>query len=227
MIRIAVVSCVWQRPERLAHTLHQLSGQTDTDFDLLLINNNADLQQHAHAVTAKYEVAQRMWIENNAANRGPYARIEVMHEFHRDYDAFLTLDDDADIDADWIATWRQLFRPTALQGWMGFHFVGGDYWRRETAEPGEACSYLWGSNLCVPAAAVAHSNVLDMPKDYRLFADDLWLCYFAQHEREMHLQRAARAIPIEIQVDGKDTYTRHMREKARFLRELRKRGWQA
>ena len=40
MNKIAIISCVWQRPKELEHTLKLLSIQDDLNFDLHLICNN-------------------------------------------------------------------------------------------------------------------------------------------------------------------------------------------
>ena len=78
----------------------------------------------------------------------------------------------------------------------------------------------------IPRAAVANPHVLDMPKQHRLYADDLWLCYHANHGEGLALRRAKLPIPITIDVDGKDTYAHHHQDKIGFLNDLRGRGWE-
>lgn len=217
---LAVVSCVWQRPERLAHTLAQL-GQQSVPFVLHLINNNPALhdvvEEAALAVHGHYPIV----VYHNATNRGPQARNEVMHALAREYDYFMTIDDDAEFGPDLLAQWWALREPQTLQGWSGFRFVG-NYWQRATAQPGEECHYLWGSNLFVPAAAVEDGRVTQLPERYWQ-CDDLWLCYHANHVAGLRLR--AQKMPMRIHVDGKDTYSTQHAVKVQLLDELRAKGW--
>lgn len=218
---IAVVSCVWQRPERLAHTLAQLAAQTHAEFDLHLIVNNSALYGFVEETVSDGPMPVMLY--RNTENRGPFARIEVMHDLRREYDYFMTIDDDAEFGPDLLAQWWGYRDPAALQGWSGFRFTG-DYWTRDKAAPGEPCHYLWGSNLFVPVAAVQDKRVLGLPAYCRGQCDDLWLCYHAGHVAGLSLR--VQQVDMRINVDGKDTYLEFRNEKAQLLDELRGRGWQ-
>lgn len=219
--RLAVITCVWQRPERLRYTLDGLAAQEYADFDVLLINNNAALRE---TVDGEVGGTDRVRVWHNEENRGPFARIEVMYECRAEYDWFLWLDDDVVFDASLVGEWMKQAEPGTLKSWNGFRFVG-NYWQRENAKPGENCHYLWGSNLLAPAAAVQSVGVLDMPRDYWLCADDLWLCYYASHV--LGLRLTPGRVDVRIDIDGRDTYLHvyNHAKKVVFLDELRARGW--
>lgn len=220
---IAVISCVWQRPERLAYTLSQLGRQTYTDFVLVLINNNPALRDFVDEATYRRESDFPIVLHHNPVNRGPYARLEAMVALRQQYEWFCIVDDDANFGETWLHDmWRQR-DANALQGWMGFRFKPGEsYWNRTAVEPGQTCHYVFTSGSCVPRAAV-DNGLLDLPERYRICCDDLWLSYYANHVKGMVLRRIAT--DMEIHVDNKDTYVHHTGTKVRLLNELRGRGW--
>jgi len=218
MPALAVVSCVWQRPERLGWTLSRLGWQ-DVPFDLHLIVNNpahGDLVERM-AQTVQYPVIT--W--HNATNRGPYARLEVMNSLAHEYEYFVTVDDDLDFDANLLRQWWAKRDPQAVQGWAGWRFVG-NYWSRVRVGAGEDCHYLWGSNLFVPRAAVEDTTILGLPERFWQ-CDDLWLCYHANHVKGLTL-RAQDISGVSIAVDGKDTYRSQLDTKIVLLNDLRDRG---
>ena len=217
---IAVVSCVWQRPERLPRLMEQLAAQSHTDFDLLLICNNDALFSYVEETVSNGALPVALY--RNLENRGPFVRLEVMHALSRRYDYFMTIDDDAEFGPHLLMQWWALRDPEAVQGWSGFRFTG-NYWKRQKVKPGEECSYLWGSNLFVPVAAVQDKRILEMPEQFRLMADDLWLCYHANHVVGLTLR--AQQVDMRIHIDGKDSYTDYIADKREFLEDLRARGW--
>lgn len=217
---IAIVSCIWQRPERLQSLLDQLAAQSYDNFDLLLICNNDALYGYVEERVSIGKLPVALY--RNAENRGPYARIEMMHSLCDRYDYFMTIDDDAEFGPYLLEQWHAKRDPAAVQGWSGFRFIG-NYWQREKAKPGETCQYLWGSNLFVPTAAVQDAHVLDLPSYCRNQCDDLWLCYHANHVAGLTLR--AQQVDMSIHVDGKDTYMEFRHIKERCLEDLRARGW--
>ena len=54
-------------------------------------------------------------------------------------------------------------------------------------------------------------------------ADDLWLCYHANHVVGLTLR--AQQVDMRIHIDGKDSYTDYIADKREFLEDLRARGW--
>jgi len=217
---IAILSCVWQRPERLEYTLRQLAKQTNKDFGLYLINNNSELDSFVYSVAGRLPFVKK--IIQNRSNRGPYARLEMMVKLKTEVDWFMTLDDDCLFDETLVEQWADQADEDAIQGWAGFRFNGLDYWQKERVEPGEQCDYLWGSNLFLPASAVEPVFANLIPKYWQ--CDDLWLAFCAG----MYAALDCKAVEIKglrINIDQKDTYLSQHEIKIEFLDKLRKKGW--
>lgn len=217
---ITIISCVWQRIERLAYTLNQLERQTDKDFELYLINNNSELQKDVYALAGKREFVKK--IVQNGVNRGPFARLEAMVKLKSESKWFMTLDDDCNFDETLVAQWRHLADKNFVQGWAGFEFDGGDYWHKRRVLPNMVCNYVWGSNLFLSADIVSDVFANLAPKYWQ--CDDIWLCYCAKRYAGIDC-RAALINNLSISVDGKDTYHSQHDTKIKFLNDLRSKGW--
>lgn len=217
--KIGIVSCVWRRIERLPLLLRQLEAQTDPDFDLWLIVNDANLEGQVTKQALRSDL--HTIVQVNDTNRGPFARIEIMHENADSYDWFMTLDDDLDFGPQLVAQWRAAALPDTVRGWRGFRFAG-NYWQREPVAAGALCHYLWGSNLFVPADVVRDDDIATL-NTYNGQCDDLWLCYYANHILGMDLRPAD--VDVRSVIDGKDSYHGLHQYKAEFLDLLRAEGW--
>lgn len=223
--RLAVLLCVWQRPERLPGTLRMLAAQTDRDFTLYLINNNPELHDLVDQLVQPYALRLRTWVRHNSENRFCMARVEVAHELVAEgasYPFYLFLDDDLDVGEDWIAQCRREARPDALVGWRAWLF-DGNYWQRHAADVGGPAHLVTGAGMIVPAAVLACPRVLDLPLEDGCM-DDLWLSYVANHELGYRLTRG-QFTSVAVVVDGKDCYVRYHQEKIDLLERLRRNGW--
>jgi hypothetical protein len=216
---IGILSCVWQRPERLDLSLGWLSSQTNRDWHLYLINNNYELRGFITDVVGGYSLP--ITIIHNAENRGPFARLEVAHEYAEEHSHFMTLDDDLNFGPGLLESWHKQ-KSDEVRGWNGFRFKVG-YWDRDEVAPGEECDYLWGSNLLFPAGVAADDRITDLDRKYWQ-CDDLYLCYVANHLLGVTLRKAD--IDVSVNRDGKDTFKDHRSTKWLFLEELRGRGWE-
>jgi hypothetical protein len=215
---IGILSCVWQRPERLDYTLGRLAQQTNKDWHLYLICNNPELAGHVKKVAKKHKLPKT--VIYNAANRGPFARWEVANKYADKHDCFMTLDDDVNFDETLLEAWQDQAADEVM-GWNGFIFQS-DYWHRIQVEPGQACKYVFGSNMLVPSAVVADPRALQLKPEYWQ-CDDLWICYVANYLQGFGIRRAA--IDVNIEIDGKDTYIGQHKTKVDFLESLRRAGW--
>lgn len=221
MNNIAIFSCVWNRPENLEYTLVQLSKQTNNKFHLYLICNNTKL----HSFVEEKIKKKRNYIIvpiYNSFNHGPYARIETMYKMGKQYDYYITLDDDAIFDKTFIEQWYDQLEPKIVKGWNGFKFTG-NYWERKEVNYFENCDYLWGSNLCIPSS-IMNVGLLNLDNKY-WNCDDLWICYYANHIKKYELKKA-KIDNFSINVDGKDTYISQHKIKIEFLELLREKGWE-
>ena len=215
---IGILSCVWQRPERLSYTLGQLAKQTFEDWQLYLINNNPEYKKQVDNAKRRSKIPMK--VIHNPVNQGPFGRWIVAREYADKHDYWLTLDDDLNFKTDLLESWDKQKADEVL-GWKGFIFQG-DYWHRLAVEKGQACHYVWGSNMLVPTEVVTSNMIMELPKEY-IQCDDLWLCYIASHIQGRVVRRAD--IDVSIEVDGKDTYPGQHRNKVQFLESLRKTGW--
>jgi len=220
--KIAIVSCVWNRQERLEYTLTQLSKQTNKDFHLYLISNNNKLHSFVE------EKMNNKWDYTivpiyNSRNYGPYARSQTMYKLGKQYEYYLTLDDDALFDNRFIEQWYNYLEPNKVKGWNGFNFIKGEnYWTRKQVDYFDNCHYIWGSNLLIPNSIIDNDFVL-LPERY-WNCDDLFICYYANSVKKMELQKV-RIENFSINIDGKDTYISQQNIKIEFLELLRKKGW--
>lgn len=217
---IAIVSCVWGRPERLQGLLERLAGQSDQNFVLFLINNNLSLKDFVDECLSV--VPYRVEVKHNLKNYGSFARLLLMTEQVYQYRWFLTIDDDMDFGLRWLESWRSQIEPDTLLGWKGFDFIS-NYWDRAQIAEGEDAEFLLGSNLLIPASAI-DSRLLSLRED-RWMIEDLWLSYHASHLKGFPL-KVAQDTGVRPVIDGKDSYTGLHREKIDFLQELRRKGWQ-
>jgi len=218
MTTLGILSCVWQRPERLSYTLDQLAAQDYDDWHLYLINNNPELEKLVKKTIKKYDIP--MTVIHNATNHGPFARWEVASQYIDEHEYFMTLDDDVNFKEDLLSSWSAQFSDEVM-GWNGFKFQS-DYWHREQVGPYEACHYVWGSNMVVPADVLRDPRILELDKQY-VQCDDLWVCYVANHLQGVGIRRGN--VYCYINQDGKDTYPGQHRHKVLFLESLRREGW--
>jgi hypothetical protein len=222
MNKIAIISCVWQRPKELEHTLKLLSIQDDLNFDLHLICNNKKWHDLVKEHTEK-DYPFEVFATYNDENRGPFARLEKMVELRYEYDWFMTIDDDAEFTYNLVSTWGKHGNQQKLMGWAGHKFLKGKwYWSKMRVKAGESCHYIWGSNLFVHSSAIK-SDLVNLEETYWQ-CDDLWLSYYCNHILGMQIE-AVHVPKFEINIDGKDTYTSQIEIKAEFLDKLRATGW--
>lgn len=217
----ALLTCVWNRPERLERTLSMLESQLLQIFDVYLINNNATLRAHVDDLCERSPL--NIAVQHNAENHGSFARLEKMHELSDQYQFFTFLDDDADIAPDFTAKWWNLRDDEAVQSWMGFRFrPGGTYWERDAVPVGREAHYLFGCGNMVPGWVGADEYLLALDRRYWM-AEDLWLSYYANHVLGLPLRRARQS--LQIVDDGKDSYAALRDVKVEMLDGLRGMGW--
>jgi len=203
----------------LSYTLDMLSKQTHQDFTAWFIINNADVRREAEDMIGAYPFTHSLC---NAENRGPFARVEVIHQLKDEHEFFMTIDDDLIFTPTLLADWWAVRNANAVQGWKGFEFVDGDYWKRTHVADGVPCNYVWGSNMFLPAAAVRDYRIQFLDERWWQ-CDDLWLCYWANHRCGMDIMQ--QSVNVSIDVDGKDSYFALRDVKVDCLRMLIAKGW--
>lgn len=199
---ITIISCVWNRPEKLKSFLQKLTKQTNQNFCLYLINNNKNLKDFVNNTLLNTHYIFDLTCIHNEINSGPFSRIQLMTQIKNEHDYFLFIDDDAIFDETLIEQWERQLEPNKIKGWNGFNFTG-NYWQRVTVAAYDTCEYLWGSNLLIPAKLITQ-DMLHLPEIY-WHCDDLWLCMYGKYKLNIELQKAYIQ-NFAIDVDGKDTY---------------------
>jgi len=217
---IAVITCTWNRPEKLKRTLDQLAAQEFKAFDVYLINNNVQIANIIGPAVKRYDM--NISVQHNERNRGAFARIEKMVELRDEYEWFMTIDDDMVFGPELVGTWDGQRADGVVLGWQGWRFLGS-YWEREKVSVGESCSYLWGGNMFIPSAAMQDDGILDLDERY-WNCEDIWLAYYANHVLGFDLRMGVGIVRVEE--DGKDEYLKHWQTKVDLLNLLRAKGWQ-
>lgn len=222
---IGILSCIWQRLERLPYLLQGVAGQDDQDFTLFLINNNYDIRQNVEEAVEPYANVIDVEIIHNRENLGPFARILVAHELSDYYDAFMTLDDDMEFPKNLVGQWKPYVGEADLQGYNGFTFnPQSSYWDRTQVTPGAVCHYVWGQNMLISSNVFELPTVTGLDRRYWLACDDLWLAYYVSHAYKGSI-KTARIEGIGPIIDGKDTYMSNASLKNELLQALRSSGW--
>jgi glycosyltransferase involved in cell wall biosynthesis len=224
MNTLAVVTTVYNRPERLPVTLAMLDAQTFDPFVVYLVNNNPTLRDYVDAEVEKWQSLD-VRVQHNGRNMGSQAENQKGHECAVEGFPFVVyVDDDVDFNQYFLARMWVARDKNAIVSRRAYRFVG-DYWQREEVDYWQPAHYVQGNCCVVPRTVLIDPRVTRLNERYWP-ADDLWLSFVANHHHGMTLTSA----PIEgvsINVDGKDQYTRHVDMKREFLDELRAEGWNA
>jgi GT2 family glycosyltransferase len=219
---LAVITCTWQRPERLRRTLAMLKAQTKQDFDLFLINNNPDLHAMVDAACNRYGPVH---LTHNATNTGSGAKVMQAHACALAGYAYIVLiDDDFDFSASFLAQMWAARRPDALVSFRVQRVKpGGTYWQRDPVEEdGGVGTYVEGTGTIIPAGAVRAPAILALPSANSP-ADNVWLSYYAWQAGYLCVKSTITG--CQEVLDGKNTYVNHIDMKVRFFQQLREQGW--
>jgi hypothetical protein len=176
---LAVVMCLWNRPERIQTILTQLENQeTSQPLRLVLWNNN-------RADDARYESALEQAELSGAldsvefyaspANLGGIGRFLAVRQLVRNgYSGpFVTLDDDQDIQPTFITDLLAAYQPHGAAGWWAFR-TRASYWDRDLVLPGEDATYV-GTGGAIYDSELVHDDAFfaELPSKYG-FLEDLW-----------------------------------------------------
>ena len=222
--RLAVVMCVWKRPELLAGTLTMLAAQTDQEFDLFLVNNNGELREFVEKTVAASDLSLKTSVQHNPRNEGSFAKLVMAYDLaNRERDWIVLIDDDFTFGPTFLAQLRAQRLDDAIVSWRVHTAIPGrNYWERTKTAVGAAGSYAEGTGTIIPAGAVCDAEILTLSSEFWP-ADNLWMSYIAD-------KRHYRCVQGDIQgcsliIDNKDQYIHYTEMKVRFLNYLRGRGW--
>ncbi|PSL38777.1 hypothetical protein CLV49_2406 [Labedella gwakjiensis] len=181
---IAVVMCLWNRPERIGDILRVLARQTGTPpIRLVLWANRAADRRHyereirrigASGALASVELTTS---RVNVGGLGRFFALRRLRDSGYSGPA-ITLDDDQEIEPTFIRTLLDVYAPRSLHGVWAFR-QGSSYWDREAADDGQPADYI-GTGGCVLDPSIVDDDgfFTDLPDRYS-FLEDQWMSWRA------------------------------------------------
>lgn len=178
---IAVVMCLWNRPERIEDILQMLDAQrSERPLRLVLWNNNTrDKEHYRNAISAfapRGAVAS-VELHQSARNVGGIGRFIAARELVRTgyTGAFIMLDDDENVSASFVEDLLGIAAPRtigSLWAWRN----DGQYWnRRQLEHTGDIANHTGtGGCVCDSALVLSEEFFTRIPIRY-LFMEDIWM----------------------------------------------------
>ena len=214
--KIAVIMCTWQRFYWLGQTLELLEGQSFKDFDFFIFNNNLGEANYFNNINLN-DYFYKIEIIQSEKNIGGMGRFEVAHKFYTNYDKFVFIDDDQVFGPDLLQSLFDKHKKDSILGWWAWEFYNNNYFDRTRVSDLSECDYVGTGGMICDAHLFEKEDVLNIPRNYE-FIEDLWLSFYAKHERGFRL--LGYQFPIEIMRDGIDQYHHLKEKKAEFLKYL-------
>jgi len=191
---LAIVMCLWRRPENLPVILSYLSSQHNTDFELFLWNNNPEHSRYyAHVLSLSRHFP--IHIHNSPTNQGGIGRFILTNEIHRQFPYVVYLDDDQRPLINLTQQCRAIFKPRTITSWWGHRIVGNNYFDRYRVTNGSQTDYCGTGGCLLDSYLFSDISVIkEIPYEYR-FVEDLWMSFFARFAKNYTLR--GQSLPIE------------------------------
>ncbi|MGO4299196.1 hypothetical protein [Leifsonia sp. RAF41] len=201
---VAVLMCLWNRPERLVDVLRMLDAQTSVTGVRLYLWNNArnDHEQYlstldgfrpggalrsARLVRSPFNlgsIARFYWARKLVLTDGPQP--------------IVVIDDDQDIQNDFLASALSQYDPKAVTAWWAWTLGPQGYWDRTPAEPGDRVDHIGPGGSVLSSEIIADERFFTrMPQEFWML-DDVWLSYFAKAKG---YRLAKLDVPIQFVLD--------------------------
>lgn len=196
---LAVLMCLWNRPERLVPMLELLDGQEGSPPVAVYLwnNNRADHERYLAELSAwrPRGAVRSIRIVRSPYNLGSIARFYWARQLAQAAaQPIVVIDDDEDIEPDFLATALRVHEPRTVHGWWAFTVRSDDYFDRQPAVPGGPVDHVGpGGMICDSALFLDPEFFTALPQRYWLL-DDLWFTWFAKH-RGYTLAK----LPVEIE----------------------------
>ncbi|WP_291057570.1 hypothetical protein [Herbiconiux sp.] len=199
---VPVLMCLFNRPERLEAMLRLLDGQEGTPgIALYLWNNNRADHDFYAGVLRGFEASgalRSVRLVRSPYNLGSIARFywaRVLAEKARaDPGPVIVIDDDEDVQPDFVSTALSVHRPGVVHAWWAFTVASDDYFDRAPAVVGGPVDHVGpGGMICDLSIFLDDRFFTELPQRYWLL-DDLWFTHFAK----THGQTLAK-LPVEIE----------------------------
>jgi hypothetical protein len=204
---IAVIVCLWIRPERLEDILRIADSQRSTrPIRLVLWNNNpahnSDYLARINAFEASGSLAS-IEFHASANNIGGVGRFVAARELtRRGYGGpFIMLDDDQDFGPEFVQTLLDAWSPRTVAGVWAWSNDGA-YWSRTqvTTDGSPAMHIGTGGSICDSAIVRDDRFFTAIPTRY-LFMEDIWMSRVALRNG---WQLRMVAVPVEFVLSDLD-----------------------
>lgn len=177
---LAIVVCLWNRPERIEPLLRLVDSQsTARPLRLVLWNNDvANQASYREAISAFVPAGSLSSVElHSSPNIGGIGRFVAMRELaRRGYEStFVMLDDDQDVSKTFVEDLLASSGDRTIAGvwaWM----CTDRYWIRSRAEqPGHPANHIGtGGAACDTALVLSEDFFRKIPSHF-LFMEDMWM----------------------------------------------------
>jgi hypothetical protein len=217
--RVPVIFCTWRRLERLPLMLEMLAAQ-DVAVQALIWDNSGQPEIVDKAVAdARIPVA----VHHSSRNIGGFGRFYLARSAaETGHEAVVFLDDDQEFGPEAIRNLIGALKPRSISSAWAFRFTGKHYYTRERCAPESDAHYLGTGAMVADAAVFTDLRLFTCPRRF-WFAEDLWLCFVAQHLNGYAL--SSNSAPLEEVPDGRNQWIRLWWVKDRLRRYTARRGW--
>lgn len=183
---VAVVMCLWARPERLPHILSELASQAGVPgIRLVLWNNNASEATHNRQIIDGFGIQGAITsIEyhdspHNILGMARFIVARGLASVGYTLPFVITLDDDQRVGPSFVKGLLDRATPGRVVGWWACSIHGG-YWERvELKEDLARADYVGTGGAIWPVALVDDDSFFtELPLRYRMI-EDLWASDYA------------------------------------------------
>ncbi|WP_349899491.1 glycosyltransferase family 2 protein [Parafrigoribacterium soli] len=183
---LAIVVCLWNRPERLAEVLRIVDSQhTTRRLRLVLWNNDARNLEYYRSVIAGFTplaALDSVEFVNSPTNIGGMGRFVAARELvARGYTGhFIMMDDDQNFTPSFVEDLLAVAHPGSFAGvWAWTN--SGAYWNRSQLETtGAPADHVGtGGSICDSALVTDERFFTAIPTRF-LFMEDIWMSHYVQ-----------------------------------------------
>lgn len=216
---VPVIFCTFKRLERLSHTLDMLAAQ-DLAVQALIWDNSGRAEIVAKAVAAaRIPVA----VHHSNRNIGGFGRFYLARAAAENgHQAVVFVDDDQEFGSGAVRELLSAYKPSSISSAWAFRFTGKHYYTRERCASEEAAHYLGTGAMVADPAVFTDPRLFTCPRRF-WFAEDLWLCFVAQHLNGYALY--GNSASLEEVLDGRNQWMTLWWVKDRLRQYTAKRGW--
>lgn len=219
---VAIIMCVWKRPERFEKTLNMLLNQKNKNFILYIWNNNIKIKNIINDISSKYINNIVINIKHSNVNIGGIGRFYFARDIMNKHEKIIFIDDDQDFNDQMVNYFIKQYDVNAVKSRWAFIFGDKYSSRKRIFDYNIDVGYCGTGGMILPSFIFENDIIFNIPKKYG-FIEDLWLSYIVNHYLNMRLLSIGDSDDYIFQVvDNKDQSTKQMVPlKNEFLKYLR------